>query len=77
MKIFRLARERLGVIAGVIGDVQAKVIAVLLYWTAVLPFGLVYRFTGDPLRRKLPSNTSYWMDREAVSTELTQAQKQG
>ena len=37
-------------IAGVIGDFQSRVVLSLFYFVIVLPFGLVVRVFGDPLR---------------------------
>jgi hypothetical protein len=37
-----------------IGNFQARVILTVLYFTAILPFGVIARFASDPMRIKHP-----------------------
>lgn len=36
----------------------------LMFVVAIIPFGFVMRFWRDPMRRKRPQGTTYWIDRE-------------
>lgn len=74
----RLAWDRFNLVASVIGDVQGRVIAVGFYFTILVPFGLISRFTGDPLRLHLArSSACHWLDREPVPDDLDSARQQG
>ncbi|MDX2075449.1 MAG: hypothetical protein SFZ02_03390 [bacterium] len=78
MPILRLAWERFNVIGSVLGDVQGKVIAQLLYFTILVPFGIGSRFLIDPMvirgkNRLTPS----WVKRPAVPSDLNSAREQG
>ncbi len=43
-----------------IGDVQARILLTVLYAAAVLPFGVIVRLFGDPLRiRRRPAQ---WLE---------------
>lgn len=74
-EIFHLAWARFKIIVSIIGDLQGRAIAVLFYFTVVLPFGAGARLFGDPLhlRRHPPA----WLDREPVDNRLEAAQRQG
>jgi len=57
-----------------IGDFQARVILTVLYAVLVLPFGLVVRLFGDPLRiRRRPAE---WLDRSDNPADPIFARKQ-
>ena len=73
---FKLARERLRVIASVIGEFVGGLIAVLFYWTVFVLFAGIARMGADPLHRQ-PTNERHWLPREAVSTALDRAKRQG
>ena len=49
----------------VLGAVVAPVVMALVYFTTVVPIGLIMRLIGkDLLRQKLDKNTkSYWIER--------------
>jgi hypothetical protein len=72
--IFRLAWDRFGVITSVIADVQGRVIATGFYFTILVPFALISRFSGDPLRRDY---TPGWLDHPSVPSDLESAKRQG
>jgi len=73
---FKLARERLAVIASIIGEFIGSLIAVLFYWTFFIPFSLISRAGEDPLRRKI-SGDVYWLDRDPIPNDLKKAKRQG
>jgi hypothetical protein len=69
------AWERFKVIAAIVGDVQGQVLATLFYFTVLVPFGLIARFTGDPLRLRRPDQA--WIARDPVDQRLEGAKRQG
>jgi hypothetical protein len=77
MKILRFAWDRLLVITAVIGDAQGRLIALLFYFTVLVPFGIGSRLFSDPLRRKLPGGSATWLERLPVSRSLDDAKRQG
>jgi hypothetical protein len=62
-------------IAGVIGDFQSRVVLSLFYFLIVLPFGLVIRLFGDPLRIK-KSRKSGWTEFATRTSSVEEAKKQ-
>jgi hypothetical protein len=76
-EIFGLAWKRLLVITGVIGDAQGRLIALLFYFTVLVPFGIGSRMLSDPLRRNLPADQSAWVDRAVLIHTVEEAKKQG
>lgn len=75
--IFQLAWARLLIITGVIGDAQGRLIALLFYFTVLVPFGIGSRLLSDPLRRNLPADESAWIERPALIHTVDEAKKQG
>lgn len=67
--------KRFSTITSIIGDVNSSIIAILFYFTILLPFGLGYTFLADPLRRKSPK--SIWLEREPVPNDIPSARQQG
>ncbi|MAS37214.1 MAG: hypothetical protein CL610_24650 [Anaerolineaceae bacterium] len=74
MQILRLAWDRLRVITAVIGDVQGRLIAMVFYYTLLVPFGVGARLFTDPLRRH---TGSAWLERPPVDSSLDDARMQG
>jgi hypothetical protein len=72
--ILQLAWKRLLVITSVIGDVQGRLIAILFYFTVLVPFGVGTRLFSDPLKLKAGSQ---WLERPPVPATLDDARKQG
>lgn len=72
--VLQLAWDRLLVITSVIGDVQGRLIAMLFYFTVLVPFGIGSRLFSDPLGRK---GKAMWFERPAVPNSLEDARKQG
>jgi hypothetical protein len=57
-----------------IGNFQARVLLTILYGVVVLPFGLVVRWFGDPLRIK--HRPVGWLDHPEESYDMKWAQRQ-
>ena len=75
--IWRTAWDRFNIITSIIGDVQGRVIAILFYFTILVPFGLGSRLFSDPLRRKVEGRTTFWEERAPLPTDLDAAKRQG
>ncbi len=75
--LFQLAWARLLVITSVIGDAQGRLIALIFYFTILVPFGIGSRLLTDPLRRDLPAGDSTWVERDTLIHTLDEAKKQG
>lgn len=84
-EIWDIAWHRFTVIQDVVSDANARIIAVLFYFTVLMPFGIIYTLVGDPLRKKIVrgqngqiSNTGQaWLEREPVPTDHDYARQQG
>ena len=72
LSILSKAWSRFKIIGGVVGNYQGRAIALLFYYTILVPFGLGVRLFSDPLRLKQAS----WLPREAVSSDLGDARRQ-
>lgn len=72
-----LARQRQRIIAEIIGEGFGNLVSVVLYFSILIPFAIGSRLFSDPLRRKMPQGATFWVEREPVSSELTQAKRQG
>jgi hypothetical protein len=83
--IWDIAWHRFNVILAVVSDANARGIAIFFYFTILVPFGLGSRFTSDPLRQKVVTDSSgkqrhvgqEWIDREAVPSDANSARQQG
>jgi len=67
--------ERFKIIGALVGDGNARAIAILFYFTVFVPFGIVARLLTDPLR--LRDTSPSWLDREPVPSDLDSAREQG
>jgi hypothetical protein len=76
-EILELAWNRLLVVTSVIGDVQGRFIAIMFYYTVLVPFGIGMRLFGDPLQSKTTFGQPHWLERPVVSTTLDDAKRQG
>jgi hypothetical protein len=76
-EIIHLAWERFKVITAIIGDIQGRFIATLFYFTILLPFGIGSRMFSDPLRQRLATEKTQWLERSPVSEKIDAALKQG
>jgi hypothetical protein len=72
--MFDTAWERFNVIASVVSDANARAIAVLFYFTILLPFGLIALLFSDPFRENAKPQ---WFSREPVPTDIDSARQQG
>ncbi len=73
-KIGQLAWKRWTIIGEVYGDFQARLIAVLFYFTIFAPFALIARLSSDPLH--LRQINKRWIERPPVSSTVEDAQRQ-
>ncbi|HSK87351.1 MAG TPA: hypothetical protein VK880_03300 [Anaerolineales bacterium] len=76
-ELVRIAWERLKIILAIVGDAQARFIAILFYYTILVPFGLISRVFTDPLHLRPNQESSFWMQREPVPNDLDAAKQQG
>jgi hypothetical protein len=74
-EIIQIAWDRFKIIAAIVGDAQARVIAILFYFTVLLPFGLISRFSSDPLQQRRRSYA--WLERPPIPNDLETAKRQG
>lgn len=83
--IWEIAWHRFQLIQSVVSDANARIIGILFYFTILLPFGIGYSLTSDPLMEKetIGSNGKKtnvgqaWHKREAVPNDLETARRQG
>ena len=59
----------------VFGTFQAKVILTLLYFTFLVPFGIVAALRGDPLRLRR-GRGGHWMERSTGDKSLEEVKRQ-
>jgi len=60
-----------------LGDFQSRLLLTIFYFTVLLPYGLLMRLAGDPLRIR-PATTdlrSAWMPRRREETTLGRARQ--
>jgi len=62
--------------AQVMGDFQGRVLLIWFYFVVVTPFGLIARFTTDPLKLKQAAGNSFWQDFPVQTDQLDDARKQ-
>jgi hypothetical protein len=70
----RIAWKRWQIVGEVYGDFQARLFAVLFYFTIFVPFALGVRLFSDPL--KVRTASSRWVDRAPLSNSLEDARRQ-
>jgi hypothetical protein len=73
--ITQIAWDRFKIIASIVGDAQARIIATLFYFTILLPFGLLSHFFSDPLQQR--SKSPGWLERPTLPNDLETAKQQG
>jgi hypothetical protein len=59
-----------------IGDVQARILLTILYFTLVAPFALIVRWTTDPLTLKAATPRGWHVRTAPADPVLDQARKQ-
>lgn len=57
-----------------IGDLIARLVLTVFYFTLMLPFGLCVRFWGDPLRIRREAR-DLWLDRATRDPRLGDARR--
>jgi hypothetical protein len=57
------------------GDLLARVVLTIFYFTILLPFGLLTSLFGDPLNIRSKAKPS-WLKRETGDRTLTEARRQ-
>jgi hypothetical protein len=77
VSIVQLAWQRFGILASIFGDMQARVVASILYFTVVLPFGIIMQMGDHPFKASSKPNQPGWIKREDVPHALEEAQRQG
>lgn len=75
--MLQLAWNRFGIIASIFGDMQARVIAMILYFTVILPFGLIMQGSSHAFKGDGNPSAASWDKREAVDSTLDGAKRQG
>lgn len=73
----RLAWGRMTILTSIIGDIQGRLISTLLYFTVVVPFGIISILATDPLMRKGENANPSWVKRDPVDNHLDSAMRQG
>jgi hypothetical protein len=58
-----------------IGDIVARIVLTIFYFTVFVPFGLGVRLLSDPLMIK-KSGPSFWLPRETRDRSLEEARRQ-
>jgi hypothetical protein len=59
-----------------VGDMIARVVLSLFYFTLFVPFALGVRLFGDPLAMKAEANPSWWLERTTRDLALDDARRQ-
>ena len=72
-EVLDLVWSRFKVIAGIIGDFEASLIAIGFYYSILIPFGLIARFSNKSNEQQ----TVAWLEREPVSSDIDLAKRQG
>jgi hypothetical protein len=57
------------------GDLLARIVLTVFYFTILLPFGLVNTLFGDPLNMK-GRQKPHWLSRETGDQDLSEARRQ-
>lgn len=59
-----------------IGDLIARVVLSLFYFTLFVPFAVVIRLFGDPLDVRVRTNPPWWLERTTRNLALDDARRQ-
>ncbi|GAB5492554.1 MAG: hypothetical protein Phog2KO_27690 [Phototrophicaceae bacterium] len=83
-EIWDIAWHRFNVIQAIVSDANARIIAILFYFTILVPFGVGYSLMSDPFNEKETTKDGKktnvgqaWHDREPVPSDLDSARLQG
>jgi hypothetical protein len=58
------------------GDMLARVVLTVFYFSIFLPFGLVVTLLSDPLRMRRLQAAPFWLIRESGDRNLDEARRQ-
>lgn len=58
------------------GELQARIILTIFYFTVALPFGLALTYLADPLRLREQNRESGWHERQTRDLTLEDAKRQ-
>ncbi|MEZ4667055.1 MAG: hypothetical protein R3E39_03900 [Anaerolineae bacterium] len=75
-EILHLMWARFKIVGAIIGDIQARAIATIFYFTILMPFGLIALFLSKK-ETPLSTNKAVWLDRDPVPFDLEAAKRQG
>ncbi|MBS60319.1 MAG: hypothetical protein CL606_03305 [Anaerolineaceae bacterium] len=59
-----------------IGDLFARIVLTILFFTVLMPFGIGIRLFGDPLKMKSDDQATCWIEYSADAQNLTQSRRQ-
>lgn len=59
-----------------LGDVLARVVLSLFYFTVFVPFGLGVTLLSDPLRVRRPGSPPLWLSRRTGDQSVNEARRQ-
>ena len=59
-----------------LGDVLARVVLTLFYFTVFLPFGLGVTLLSDPLRIRRSADPHLWLSRQTRDRSINDARRQ-
>jgi hypothetical protein len=62
--------------AAEMGNYQGRLLLAAFYFIVLTPWGLMVRLLSDPLRTRTPSTSSHWAERNALSPDMEEAQRQ-
>ena len=72
--VYQIAWRRFNTISSIVSDAAARVVAIVFYFTILVPFGIGYTLVGDPMRKKAAAS---WLDREPTDNDIDSARLQG
>jgi hypothetical protein len=59
-----------------IGDMIARVVLTIFYFTIFVPVGIGVRLASDPLRMKEPGEGSFWQPRKTTDLTIHDVERQ-
>jgi hypothetical protein len=59
-----------------LGDILARIVLTLFYFTVLVPFGLGVSLLSDPLRTRHSDTSSLWVLRQTGDQSLDEARRQ-
>jgi hypothetical protein len=72
--VYQIAWQRFNIISSIVSDAAARVVAIVFYFSVLVPFGVMYTLTGDPMRKNAAAS---WLEREPVDNDIDSARLQG